>query len=327
MKLLNKEEWFTTFSELNNPHILQSYEWGELKSLFGWTPYRFSHNGTIIQLLLRNLPLGYSIAYIPKSNIDPQDTVWSKIDQFCKSQKAIFLKFEPDEFVDTNESIKRLESFIESKSIQPQRTIEINLNGSEDSWLANMKSKTRYNIRLAIKKDIKVVHSDDIDVFYDLILDTSERDKFGVHSKSYYQNAYQLFSEKNNVALLLAYYQNIPLAGIMVYKMGNRSWYFYGASNNQERNRMPTYLLQFEAMKWAKSQGCVTYDLWGIPDAEEEKLEREFEGRSDGLWGVYRFKRGFGGAIKRSLPAFDRVYNPLLYKLVNVYQKIRGNLA
>ena len=96
----------------------------------------------------------------------------------------------------------------------------------------------------------------------------------------------------------MAEYEGRPLAGLMVFARGSRSWYFYGASNDEERNRMPTYLLQWEAMRWAKARGCSEYDLWGIPDADEEALEAGFASRSDGLWGVYRFKRGFGGTIK-----------------------------
>ena len=76
---------------------------------------------------------------------------------------------------------------------------------------------------------------------------------------------------------------------------------------------MPTYLLQWEAMKWAKACGCEKYDLWGVPDEDEATLEANFESRHDGLWGVYRFKRGFGGELKRAAQAMDRVYNPLLY--------------
>jgi lipid II:glycine glycyltransferase (peptidoglycan interpeptide bridge formation enzyme) len=190
-----------------------------------------------------------------------------------------------------------------------------------------MKQKTRYNIKLAIKKGIQVEKTEDVSTFYELMVDTGKRDNFGVHSKSYYQLAYDLFSPKNNVALLVAKFQDIPLAGLMVFRSGNRSWYFYGASNNLERNRMPTYLIQFEAMKWAKSQGCDIYDLWGIPDEPEEILERDFESRSDGLWGVYRFKRGFGGEIKKSVPAYDRIYQPALYKLINIFQKARRELS
>ena len=101
----------------------------------------------------------------------------------------------------------------------------------------------------------------------------------------------------------------------MVFASGRRAWYVYGASNDEERNRMPVYLLQWEAIRWAKARGCEEYDLWGVPDENEDVLEANFESRHDGLWGVYRFKRGFGGEVKRAAQTLDRVYNPLLYKL------------
>lgn len=82
---------------------------------------------------------------------------------------------------------------------------------------------------------------------------------------------------------------------------------------------MPTYPLQWEAMRWARDKGCKTYDLWGIPDHPEEVLEDQFMDRSDGLWGVYRFKRGFGGEVRRTVGAWDRVYRPFLYRLYELY--------
>ena len=78
---------------------------------------------------------------------------------------------------------------------------------------------------------------------------------------------------------------------------------------------MPTYLLQWEAIKWARARNAHEYDLWGVPDEDEARLEAEFENRHDGLWGVYRFKRGFGGKLKRAVQAIDRIYNPILYRL------------
>ncbi len=86
---------------------------------------------------------------------------------------------------------------------------------------------------------------------------------------------------------------------------------------------MPTYLLQFEAMRWAKRQGCAEYDLWGVPDADEAALEANFTGRSDGLWGVYRFKRGFGGELLRSAGAWDRAYLPPVYPLYRWWSRRR----
>lgn len=78
---------------------------------------------------------------------------------------------------------------------------------------------------------------------------------------------------------------------------------------------MPAYLLQWEAIRWAKAHGCTEYDLWGVPDVDEGKLETYFSERSDGLWGVYRFKRGFGGELRRAAGPWDRIYQPLLYQL------------
>jgi lipid II:glycine glycyltransferase (peptidoglycan interpeptide bridge formation enzyme) len=178
-----------------------------------------------------------------------------------------------------------------------------------------MKQKTRYNIRLAEKKEIVVRPSEDLEAFYRLMQVTGARDGFGVHSQEYFQQAFQLFYGQGMGVLLMAEYDGRPLAGLMAFARGSRAWYFYGASNDEERSRMPTYLLQWEAMRWAKAQGCQEYDLWGVPDADEGELEANFSSRSDGLWGVYRFKRGFGGQLLRSAGAWDRPYLPFVYPL------------
>jgi len=178
-----------------------------------------------------------------------------------------------------------------------------------------MKQKCRYNVRLAEKKGITVRAWDDLDGFHRLMQVTGGRDGFGVHSLEYYRKAYELFHPTGMAELLVAEFEGKPLAALMIFAVGKRSWYLYGASNDEERNRMPTYLLQWEAMRWAKARGCTEYDLWGVPDADEATLEAEFETRHDGLWGVYRFKRGFGGEVKRAAQALDRVYMPWLYWL------------
>jgi lipid II:glycine glycyltransferase (peptidoglycan interpeptide bridge formation enzyme) len=178
-----------------------------------------------------------------------------------------------------------------------------------------MKQKTRYNIRLAEKKGVTVRPWDDLPAFHRMMLVTGGRDGFGVHSLEYYRRAYALFHPAGMAELLVAEYEGKPLAALMVFARGRRAWYIYGASNDEERNRMPAYLLQWEAMRWARSKGAQEYDLWGVPDEDEETLEAHFTERNDGLWGVYRFKRGFGGELKRAAQAIDRIYNPILYKL------------
>ena len=198
-------------------------------------------------------------------------------------------------------------------ALQPRRTIVLDLHGDEEEILSRMKQKTRYNIRLAARKEVAVEASDDLETFARLIEVTGERDAFGVHTPDYYRRAYELFHPSGTCQLFLASYQGQPLAGLMVFAVGDRAWYLYGASNNQQRNRMPTYLIQWEAIRWAKEKGCTSYDLWGVPDYPEDGLEENFSNRSDGLWGVYRFKRGFGGELLRACSAWDKVYHRAAY--------------
>jgi peptidoglycan pentaglycine glycine transferase (the first glycine) len=211
---------------------------------------------------------------------------------------------------------------ISPHNIQPPRTLIVDIQGSEEDILARMKQKTRYNIRLAGKKGVTVRSWTDLQAFHDMMLTTGGRDGFGVHSLEYYQRAYDLLQPGGKCEILVAEYEGKPLAALFVASHGNRAYYLYGASTDEERNRMPAYLLQWEAMKWAKAHGCEEYDLWGVPDEEKATLEANFEKRQDGLWGVYRFKRGFGGQLKRAAQAMDRVYNPLLYW---AYLKFIGN--
>jgi lipid II:glycine glycyltransferase (peptidoglycan interpeptide bridge formation enzyme) len=177
-----------------------------------------------------------------------------------------------------------------------------------------MKQKCRYNIRLAEKKGVVVRPWRDVPAFHEMLVTTGKRDGFAVHSTNYYQRAYELFHPAGTCELLTAEFEGRPLAALMVFARGRRAWYVYGGSTDRERERMPNYLLQWEAMRWARSRGCEEYDLWGVPDEEESFLESEFEERQNGLWGVYRFKRGFGGRVRRAAPAVDRIYDPLLYR-------------
>jgi peptidoglycan pentaglycine glycine transferase (the first glycine) len=321
MPIVSLSDWNQFLSSHLNAHLLQTGEWGELKSAFGWKPVRVVNGEVGAQILFRRLPLGFTVGYIPKAATNSQQSafdqeLWREIDSVCKQNRAIFLKLEPDLWQNaeldqvpiTNSKLR-----ISSHNIQPPRTIVVDIKDAEEQILGRMKQKTRYNIRLAEKKGVTVRAWDDIESFHKMMLITGGRDGFGVHSHEYYQRAYDLLHPKQMGELLLAEFEGKSLAALFVARNGNRAYYLYGASTDEERNRMPAYLLQWEAMKWAKARGCEEYDLWGVPDEEEAALEANFETRHDGLWGVYRFKRGFGGELKRAVQAVDRVYNPLLY--------------
>ena len=322
MPIISLSDWNRFLSSHPDAHLLQTGEWGELKSAFGWKPVRILTGNIGVQILFRQLPLGFTIGYIPKAN--PDTSLWGEIAAVCKQNRAIFLKLEPDMWESQDSALMTNYPLLipSPHNIQPPRTIIVDIKDSEAEILARMKQKTRYNIRLAEKKGATVRAWEDIESFHKMMLLTGSRDGFGVHSCEYYRRAYDLLHPKRMGELLLAEYAGKPLAALFVAGHGTRAYYLYGSSTDEERNRMPTYLLQWEAMKWARAQGCEEYDLWGVPDEEETALEENFEKRTDGLWGVYRFKRGFGGQLKRALQAMDRVYNPLLYR---AYLQLVGN--
>jgi lipid II:glycine glycyltransferase (peptidoglycan interpeptide bridge formation enzyme) len=327
-------------------HILQTSPWGVLKSQFGWSDTRvgLTKGGALIagaQVLFRRLPGGLGrLAYIPKGPLvdwDEEDQIEQllpALDQAARSRGALALTVEPD-LPDAPAHAERLRKLGFRVSalppVQPRHTLIIDITPDEDDILLAMKSKTRYNIRLAGRRGVTVRTGaeEDVATFNALLATTAARGEFGVHEPAYYEAAYRLFVPRGWARLLLAEVEGDPVAGLMVFALPPRSWYFYGASSSAHREKMPTYLLQWEAMRWARSIGCRTYDLWGIPDEDEETLEDQFTERSDGLWGVYRFKRGFGGDLDRAIGAWDRVCIPWRYQLVRwalvLLRRIRGS--
>jgi peptidoglycan pentaglycine glycine transferase (the first glycine) len=326
MPVLSASEWDSFIIRHPEAHILQTGAWGELKSGFDWTPMRIQSGKAGAQVLFRRLPLGFTVAYIPKGPVGTGwENLWPELDTICRKYNAIFLLVEPDASEPLSAELRLVLQKIGQAAppIQPRRTILIDISGSEEQVLERMKQKTRYNIHLAQRKEVVVNQAVDLGKFYPLMKITGGRDGFEVHSQEYYQCVFDLFSPAGRCALLVAEYDGRPLAGLMVFSHGQRAWYFYGASSDEERSRMPAYLLQWEAIRWARQQGCLEYDLWGVPDEDESVLEAQFAGRSDGLWGVYRFKRGFGGKLDRSAGAWRKVYNPLLYRLYQWRMKNR----
>ncbi len=302
-------------------HLLQSWAWGELKGRFGWRPLRVavSDGGRIVgagQALVRKLPYR-SLAYVPRGPVlaaadgPAGDILLQALHKAARRCGAIALKVEPPWLDDVEAAAwwaaRRFRPT--PQTIQPRRTIVIDLRPGEEAILAQMKPKWRYNVRLAARKEVTVRlgTAADLPTFYALMQETGERDGFAVHSPAYYEAAYALFSPAGRVALLLAEHQGQVLGGLMAFAFGQQAIYMYGASSNRERQRMPNHLLQWEAMRWAKAQGCTSYDLWGIPDLAPDSP-------SAALGGVERFKAGFGGQAVRYAGAFDYVYSPLVYR-------------
>jgi peptidoglycan pentaglycine glycine transferase (the first glycine) len=361
--------WDSFVADHPQAHILQTSSWGELKAAFGWKAQRLallegarrsedavaddlcsaareteSAQGDRwaagAQILYRRLPGGLGrLAYVPRGPLvdweDP-DALTPLLDALraaARARGAAVLTLEPD-LSDEPRHQERLAAhgFVPSPlgSVQPRRTVIVDLAGDEETILAAMKSKTRYNVRLAARKGVRVREgtSADLATFHRLTAATAARDRFGVHAPLYYRRAFELFVPRGWARLLMAEVGAEAVAALMVFALGSRAWYFYGASGDAHREKMPNHLLQWEAMRWARSLGCVAYDLWGVPDEDEERLEAEFGHRRDGLWGVYRFKRGFGGRLVRTVGAWDLPLRPLSYRLYTLAARLlRGSLS
>lgn len=184
-----------------------------------------------------------------------------------------------------------------------------------------MKQKGRYNIRLAEKKDIEITKTDpknkdelnqNLDDFYDLLKQTTERDKFNAHEKNYYKK--MLENLKENSALYLAKKGEKTVAGIIITFFKDTAIYYYGASSNEDRNLMAPYLLQWHAIKQAKKQGYKYYDFFGI--APEDSKNHAWAG-------VTQFKKKFGGQAISYIPAQEYPFKKLLYLLYKLYKRIK----
>jgi len=329
----DRDTWNQALSTIPHAHVLQSYEWGEFKSRYGWQPTRllFEEGGQPVaaaSLLTRRLPWrAHTIAYVPKgpaldySNAVLWDRVLAGVLQEARRQRAVFVKVDPDVRLGDAVSLDALRraGFIPStEQIQFKNTLLLDLRRSDDDLLAAMKPKTRYNVRLAGRRGVVVQPGslDDLPLLYQMYAETAARDEFIIRPYEYYLDAWGLFVQRGLAQLLLASYtqcpsgEDEPVAAMLLFRFGRRAWYMYGASTDRHRRHMPNHLLQWEAMCWARDQGCDTYDLWGLPDDLDEASEGE-----DGMWGVYRFKLGFGGEIVRHIGAYDRPLNHPLYWL------------
>lgn len=335
--------WDCFLAQFPQAHLLQSSAWGQVKEKNGWNVYHLIDSGWGAQILVKQWMGIFRFAYIPKGPVGDEElikqwlhnqesgeenlTIIARLNEICQRERIAFVKVEPDILLHTQRDSKVCpKGFVSGQhAIQPLRTILIDLSGDEAEILARMKQKTRYNIRLAERKGVHVEKSHDIDLFYRMMVITGQRDGFGVHTKDYYEYTYCLFHDRGQCELFVAIYQEAPIAGLMVFAQGERAFYFYGASVDEHREVMAPYLLQWRAILWAKAKGCTVYDMWGIPDYEGSQLEEQFEKRRDGLWGVYRFKRGFGGRVVRYAGPYDFVAFPVLYAFYRLYTK-RKNL-
>lgn len=308
--------WNAALATFPTPHVLQSWEWGEFKSRYGWRPERclWLENdrpcaaASVLTRRLGRWPA--AVSYVPKGptlNYGDSvllDQVLAHLETAVSRKRALFVKIDPDIQANTAEGEAVVEALHRRgwrpsrEQIQFRNTMVLDLTRDPDEILTAMKSKWRYNIRLAGRKKVTTRHGGlaDMPLLYRMYAETASRDGFVIRPEKYYHDAWGSFIDAGLAQPLIAEVESEAVAMVIVFHFSKRAWYMYGASRAAHREKMPNHLLQWEAMLWAREQGCTVYDMWGAPDVLDE---------SDPMWGVYRFKQGFGGEFVEHIGAWD----------------------
>ena len=326
----NNPKQFNDFLISQNASVLQSWQWGEFQKRIGrkvWRVLLSSNTGkdlaaaTIVRM---PLPRGKSYLYCPRGPVIAASPhlakIWQlfldKLSDLTVTEKPIFLRIDPS--VESYSEGFRLEDIGFQKvawEIQPKTTQCLNLKVSEADLLHAMKPKTRYNINLAQRKGVVVEHGNDgkkTKLFWELVKETVQRDSFSPHPYIYYLNLIEVLGKSGSAELILASYQNRPLAGAIVAFFGSSAIYLHGASSDRLRSAMAPYLVQWESILESKKRGCAIYDFGGTAP----------EGAVNHPWlGITRFKKGFGGQEVNFIGAYDL---PLDKKWYWLYKVARG---
>ena len=336
MRIVTKEteQEYTEFLESHERcNFQQSLEWGKVKT--NWIKevvLAEDENHKIIGSIcvwIRKMPIFGNMMYSSRGPVcDIHDKkvleqLTDGIKELGKKYNAFVLRIEPDIKKDDQEFRKIVEEIgykikDDAKDfkdeIQPRFVFRLDIKGkTEDEVLAGCHQKTRYNIRLAKRKGVVVKEGtrEDLKDFHKIMIETGSRDGFIIRSLDYFEKMYDELAPKH-MKLLMAYYEDKPISGIIPIMYGNKTWYLYGASSNQHRNLMPNYLLQWEMIRQAIQNKCDIYDFRGVSGVVDETHPQ---------YGLYRFKKGFGAEFTEFIGEVYWPFKPLTYKLYKIAEK------
>jgi len=322
-------------------HFLQTIEWSKVKEDWDSIYFVIKDQGEIKgagSILMRKLPVvGKNFMYCPRGPVldfNDQEVLQfftEKMRELAKKYNGLMLKIDPDIEISEQQVIDNLwgtgftqkPRTLNFEGIQPRFVSRLDITGDLEDIMAGFHSKTRYNIRLAGRKGVKVRvgNRSDLKRFQEIMEETGARDNFVVRNLAYFEKMYDALVPPGYMRLYVAEHEGDMLAGTICIMFGDKCWYLYGASSNTRRNVMPNYALQWEMIKWAKESGCTLYDFRGISGDLDP---------SNPLYGLYRFKKGFNGSYTEFIGEFDLVFDPLMYKLwdkgVPLLKKLRSKV-
>ncbi len=309
-------------------HPLQSWAWGEFRKSTGIDVLRLGRfEGTtlkeVAQITFHPLPhLPYTIGYFPKGNL-PTPGMLEKIISEGKKRNCIFIKFEPNlKKEQQKEFVEAISSFQLVKSAYPlftKYTFILPLSPTEEELLKGMHPKTRYNIRIAQKHDVKVEEGDSKEQFEEylrLTFETTKRQNFFAHNRDYHRKMWEKLKQSGVSHLFTATYQGKVLVAWIVFLFNNTLYYPYGASSSESRQVMASNLMMWEVIKWGKKNGAREFDMWGALSSDPDP--------TDSWFGFHRFKQGYGAIHTEYVGSFDLVIQPLFYQMYKLLYQIRS---
>ena len=306
-------------------HVIQSWEWGEFRKKTGVKVIRLGKfdKGKLsrgFQLTIHNLPLTkFTVGYLPKGSMLDKQTL-KALEEIGRKENCIFIKLEPNIQKITNYQLP-ITNYQLTPSPNPLFTkynFLIDLTKTEKELLMNMKAKTRYNVRLAQRRGVKVQEKEDkasFETYLKLYFETCKRQKYFGHDEKYHHLMWETLKPAGIAHLLIASYKKEPLAAWMLLKFKDTLYYPYGGSSTKLRNLMASNLICWEAIRLGKKLGCKTFDMWGSLGPHPDK--------SHPWYGWHWFKAGYGGRLVEYVGSYDLVVNPPMYKLFNFANQIR----
>ncbi len=335
------EQWNGFLTGQPRGHLLQSYEWGELNRYLGGRIYRLGalDDGRMVGALMLSVaqvPLPVTLPGLrfnwlygsrgPTVEHPDSPALTALIEQahaIAREERVVVLRLEPNIADDDPAMDDWLAAYgtlgfqINPIAVHGRRSWVLDIRPGEEELLANFKMTWRQNVRSAGRKGViirEAVNEADFDAYYELLKITSERDAFFIHQKEYHQEILRHFASKGDAILYLAEHESEVIAAKMLIRFGDWCWDMFGASSNNKRNLKPTYLLQYRCIQWAKARSCSYFDFRTIPEILEPGEE---------MWGVYEYKKGFGGFSRLNIPTQDYVYRPLVYNAWRNFVEMR----
>ena len=312
----NSNQWNEAASRFH-ASFPQSWQWGEILRAEGKDVefLAIENNGEVVmqtQVSFSNLPFGWKYAFCPKGpvgNLSKENLVC--LADYLKQKNVIFFRCEPDKKIEGENIIKTID-------VNPRATLILDLQKTEEEILEKMHTKTRYNIRLAQKKNLEIKNEKNLEVFLELMKKTGSRDKFRLHETKHYQTILDSEFSKQ----ITIYSEGKSIATAVFVAFGDTFTYLFGASDHDYRSLMAPYLLQWEGIKIGKQIGYKFYDFFGVAPRINKEGEYEFD-HNHQYAGVSRFKYGFGGIYYESSGTFDLVINNFKYNLYSLLRRLR----